>query len=138
MPEIVCPPEESLRAFLLGQLGGSEADALAEHLASCSRCATRLPGLTPADPLLDLVRTPDPLAAHLRMPGVQRLLHRLHGLTGERHSRSTIACEPRTPSSAPPGETTWELAPFLDPPQHPGDIGQIGPFRLLEVIGAGG
>src|SRR2546430_1919717 len=93
-----CPQEEQLRAFLLGQVRGPDADTLADHLTDCPHCAARLSRLTPVDPLLDLVRTPDPLAAHLRLPAVQRLLHTLRRLEGDTSEQATVAAEPHTPA----------------------------------------
>jgi serine/threonine protein kinase len=39
------------------------------------------------------------------------------------------------PTAAGPGA---ELTDFLAPPQGPGEIGRLGPYRVLKVLGAGG
>lgn len=43
----------------------------------------------------------------------------------------------RPPHAAPP-RTDPELCRFLAPPQRPDEIGRLGPYRVLQVLGSGG
>jgi serine/threonine protein kinase len=38
----------------------------------------------------------------------------------------------------PPAESTQEVYDFLAPPQGPGEIGRLGPYRIVKVLGVGG
>src|SRR5690242_10486486 len=40
------------------------------------------------------------------------------------------------PAAADPGQA--ELTAFLAPAQQPGELGRLGPYRVLKVLGAGG
>src|SRR5205823_1073428 len=42
------------------------------------------------------------------------------------------------PASASPAPAAGEPYSFLAPPQGPGEIGRLGPYRVLKVLGAGG
>lgn len=52
--------------------------------------------------------------------------------TQEEPAQQTIADE-RAAGQPPP-----ELTDFLAPPQSPGELGRLGPYRVLSVLGAGG
>ena len=42
-----CPDVQSLQRFLLGQIGGAEAEALEHHLEQCDRCLASSTDSTP-------------------------------------------------------------------------------------------
>jgi predicted Ser/Thr protein kinase len=52
----------------------------------------------------------------------------------------TATFDTATDSKAPPGLkfNSPELVDFLAPPQGEGEIGRLGPYRILKVLGAGG
>jgi len=41
-------------------------------------------------------------------------------------------------ASLPPGGKDWEMCQILGPPQTPDELGRLGPYRVLAVLGAGG
>src|SRR5262245_21088788 len=47
----------------------------------------------------------------------------------------TVVRGPRPDVSAPPAPWNYD---FLAPPEGPGEIGRLGPYRVLRVLGAGG
>ena len=52
-----CPDDDTLRAFALGDLSIQAIEAIGQHLADCSNCRERLPGLeTPGDALVEYLR----------------------------------------------------------------------------------
>ena len=53
---------------------------------------------------------------------------------------SVAAARLRTTRSnaQPPSDTDKELYDFLAPPQAPDELGRLGPYRVLKVLGAGG
>ena len=52
-------------------------------------------------------------------------------------SRSSCLIQTATVAMAPRPEPSSEDSSFLDKPQGPGELGRLGPFRVLEVIGSG-
>lgn len=53
-------------------------------------------------------------------------------------SRQTHAGSPDTVPAGKPEAAAPEDYSFLDPPAGPGELGRIGPFRILQVLGQGG
>lgn len=110
-----CPPRDKLSAFLMGRLPEDVLEVVAEHIDQCRTCQGNLPALdTGNDPLLPSLRH----ASHAPPPhdsDLDRLLAQVKALV-EAPSRDV------------------EL-----PTRATGDgLGQIGPYRLLEVLGGGG
>src|SRR4051812_42784665 len=64
MPDTLCPDQEVLHHFLLGQVAADEADQLAQHVEQCARCVQILQALHPSDPLLEAMQSP-PVATDL-------------------------------------------------------------------------
>jgi tRNA A-37 threonylcarbamoyl transferase component Bud32 len=116
-----CPSAVELQRFLLGQAAPAEADTLEAHLEQCSRCQHSLAELDVPDVLLRTAR------AVANRPSFEShlggsLLERLAGLTATDGGLST----------------NQDLQALLAPPQGPGEIGRLGPYRILDVLGAGG
>jgi serine/threonine protein kinase len=134
-----CPDRELLQRFALGHLQPAEVETLAEHVESCAHCVAALHGLRGNDQLLSAMQglpaeQTEPAIAlmeqfcALRTPsfpattggfGVDR-----RGLLAQLGELST--------------ESTLELYDFLSPPQDPNELGRLGHFRVLKVLGAGG
>lgn len=108
-----CPAAELLQAFQLGNLPEPSLSELARHLEGCARCEALAQQLDAAvDPLLAALRQPGPPAAHTQMlqPG-----------------RATPA-PAAGHTSAPPRPAAAPLA----------EIGRLGHYRILELLGRGG
>jgi len=154
-----CPNAEVLQRFLLGQMSLDEHDQLAGHVEECSQCIQTLHGLQVRDPLLEAMQTPLPertlqgtgldasppggFPAWSPLPGpgfqdqtLEQLLNRLVQL---------VPMEPRT-LAFPPQEARSELAEkdieeaqsLLAPALEPNELGRLGPYRVLQVLGRGG
>ncbi len=105
----VCPDAGLLERFLLGRASTDEARFVNDHLPVCVDC--------------------------------RRALDALRG--GEPTTRG-VGEEPPRPSEEatlpPPAPTVGgaEAFPFLAPPQAGDEMGRLGPYRVLRVLGAGG
>jgi serine/threonine protein kinase len=107
--DLRCPDRQQLREFSAGTASGSEAKRLEEHLGRCDRCRVALRAI--ASP-----------------PTTDR--------SGQRPG-------PADPS--PVGET-WlggtpaegESYPFLLPPAGDDEVGRLGNYRVLRLLGKGG
>jgi serine/threonine protein kinase len=128
-----CPSPEQLRELFAGRLGDDRAEDLERHLTECEACGRAAATLQVPDPLAETMRAGATLADRPDPPQVTDLIRRLKHFPWVANSPS----ESR-PSQAPPGEESSGGYPFLDPPQGPGEIGRLGLYRILRVLGAGG
>jgi serine/threonine protein kinase len=113
-----CPSRERLEQLLLGRIFGADADSLVEHLENCGECQASAQGVQAADTLVDAIRElPD--RSPLEDPVVDQLIERVSGLLND----------------APVEESGLEM---LDPPVQPDELGRLGPYRVLRVLGRGG
>jgi serine/threonine protein kinase len=112
MPTATCPSREQLLAFQLGDLPEPTLQDVAEHLETCSSCETLAQQL---DSEMDQV-----LSAIRRQPGD----------TARPSGTVTNAVGPAAPASG-------DFA-FLLPPVLPDEIGRLGNYRVLRLLGKGG
>jgi tetratricopeptide (TPR) repeat protein len=134
-----CPPLGDLEQFLLGRLAGPAADLLEEHLLSCTACAKRLRSSAHEDRLLEALGAPTADAPPASTDSVQALIQRLRQVPPPGAGPATQA-EASTPAggTAPPHAIAREAAAILAPPRGPGELGWLGRYRVLQVLGAGG
>ena len=137
LQEITCPDlcanSNNSRS---GVLADAEAESLERHLTHCSQCVDKLETLHGRDTLIDAMRaqgtlTPRPTAAE----PVQSLIHRLKGLCGSGLSTTTTSLDQTPRPTALLGRHDFG---FLAPPQEPDEMGRLGAYRVLRVLGIGG
>lgn len=137
-----CPQPELLTRFAQGLLPFDEAEELERHLTGCSHCAERLDaaGMAEED---DLLRCLPVAGSHVGAvetdPVLERLMVSLCELGGALSSETEPASQATT---AVHGgfhhQAAKDLLCHLGPPREAGDLGSLGRFRLLSVVGAGG
>jgi hypothetical protein len=124
-----CPDKHVLAQLVLGRLGADETEALACHLERCGRCAATAQSLAAEDTLVAAARAPAAAAEDGEDSVVAALIARLSGL-------------PAAPDSGWPDEAEAPAGPdlmgMLSPPREAGELGRLGPYRVLRVLGAGG
>ena len=150
-PAAVCPAPASLQALLQGQAPEADAARLEQHLAVCPACLSRLTALAgekePAPP------APGQVAA-ARHPVLARLLAKmgrpaptalpadlLNTVPQPRHAVPNALQNTGPVSmtySEPSLESGDEVSHFLAPPQGPGEMGRLGGYRVLRLLGVGG
>ena len=126
MQSATCPDDATLAQLLAGLLPAERAELYEPHLAHCERCAARAVELAISDELAAALRdtrvgedtAPSPDASL-----VAALIERLGNLT----NHPNVAHLP----------TEDELRSVLRPAECEGDLGRIGDYRVLEVLGAG-
>ncbi len=155
MTKVVCPDQATLKQLLLDQLSGSRAAELEEHLLQCENCIQAAETLTDSDSLAAAIRDSqdmnfdedtDPALAEVIQRACQM---RPHVETLE--TDETLGLDQREQSPAPQFEasTTSGAVPFdpgdfdepidfLHPPQEPDELGRLGGYRVLQVMGVGG
>jgi hypothetical protein len=137
MAEVVaCADAQTLERFSLGLLPAGEADALAEHVLRCARCVARLDGLAPGDALtagLARAAVPDEPPESVR-----RLMERLAAQRPALPGETTVDRSSSGEASATDARAAEPRLDFLAPPQRGDEVGRLGPYRVLGVLGQGG
>jgi serine/threonine protein kinase/WD40 repeat protein len=148
--KIPCPQADDLYRFVLGQMTDAEAEHLERHLSWCNSCVTMVQGLEASDALVEAVQAGVRGPPDIEIGADESLIARLCGLrqsaagspaedTSEEIEISPAAVETPTPGGAGPvGDNTQVTYDFLAPAQGPGEIGRLGPYRVVKVLGAGG
>lgn len=163
MPQIpACPPPDQLRKFALGDIPETDAQTLEQHLETCERCWATLIAESGGDTLVDAVRNAQaqPAADDL----VEAMVARIEGLRqsassvsrsslaesaiGEQRGEATQAFEtppvdgrrdtPTTGAELSSAASAADDIDFLAPPKAPGELGRLGGYRILQVLGSGG
>jgi hypothetical protein len=130
---VSCPDREVLRRLLLGQCDGPQGERLLQHLEQCDDCINLARTLRSDDPLTELARSSLHDKDELEESVVHLIDHlrRLGPPSGVDTSAATIVGKDlRATFAAEYG--------FLTAPHRPGEIGWLGNYRILEVLGSGG
>jgi tetratricopeptide (TPR) repeat protein len=145
-----CPIAEDLERFLLGQLPEEEAAGLEKHLSGCPACVRRLESLHPQDGLIDILSdvarggaSPADEVAGALLTSLYRLRKDTAGRgrdNGLGDDPSVAPTEQRDPAAdeaeAGPGVDETPCGPLT--PREPGEVGRVGPYRVLRILGSGG
>ena len=126
-----CPNQDELRLFLMGRLAELDVESVETHVSECEDCVAVLSHLQAGDPFESAIRE----AAHRAKPAdpdADRLVARIVG-SMESHSQSLST----TASAAASSPTDLDLS-WLSPPEADDELGRVGAFRVLRVIGQGG
>lgn len=137
-----CPDDARLQQLLLGLLPADEAAPLEEHLDACPHCAARAESTSGADELIGAMRAGAGAAKSDERARVVQLAERLVRFREEVRAAevSTLASKAASAHSAsaqtldlPP-----EIAAVLEPPQSADELGRLGSYRILDILGVGG
>jgi serine/threonine protein kinase len=139
-PVASCPDREVLEQLMLGRLADPEGERLAQHLEQCGRCAAVVQTLRADDTLVEAARAPSTATGGPEQEVVRGLVERLRrgGPPTAAAGTPTITRDATPQPGGPPAEGTADLCALLAPPQGPGELGRLGPYRVRQVLGAGG
>jgi formylglycine-generating enzyme required for sulfatase activity len=168
MPRVApCPDLTRYQQLAAGKLAEANEEVLLAHLEHCATCASKLKALGDSDALVDLLRKGNAASEDADSGPIARLIERLSKLRpgdtpGVAHDETVpprepgaaapdagraeaktappVSPVPTTPEDAtssyePPAKETYA---FLAPPQAPDELGRLGPYRVLKVLGSGG
>ncbi|MBI2477438.1 MAG: hypothetical protein HYV60_01920, partial [Planctomycetia bacterium] len=144
-----CPDPLVLQQFALGQMPPNEVEDLAQHVEQCDHCTHALEALKSADTLVEAMAALTTVGDGAEAEAVQTLMKRLAGMrpwdaASESQSPPTTTADAAGPSAAAAapvtgaGEDTTVPYDFLGPAERPGDLGRLGPYRVLKLLGTGG
>jgi TolB-like protein len=132
----LCPDVVELERFSVGNIPDTEAELVERHLATCPDCIQTIDNLHARDTLIDAFKGQATLIDRPRTAEpVQTLIHRLKVL----HPGASAA-DTHTTGGATPPPAIGERASFdfLAPSQELDEMGRLGPYRILRVLGVGG
>jgi len=119
---MTCFAADQLQRLVAGSLSDKEIDEAARHLEECAHCIDSLDELLMHDDLAAAVRTRTAIPEEPEATQVHRLLEVVRALP-------TSLCESNRPC---------DRFDFLSPPEQPDEIGRLGGYRVLRVLGRGG
>ena len=132
--ESKCPPHTKLELFALHQLSADSASSIRHHLEMCDFCSDTLSHLQRPDetfseaPTRYMEHADDPSSPPAHPPTLQI----------DESSLVDGTPPPAVNSDSPNSRILRERLSFLSPPEQPGQLGTLGPYRILNILGMGG
>jgi WD40 repeat protein len=119
-----------------------EAERLERHYAECSQCAAVVQQLHAEDTLVEAMRAQATAAELPEKAVVVGLISRLKSLVpadaGPHEPPSSPPMAAPRPSGTSASDSSVEPYDFLAPAQEPGELGRLGPYRVVRELGRGG
>jgi serine/threonine protein kinase/Leucine-rich repeat (LRR) protein len=130
-----CPPQPALEQLVLRQLPDDQAGALKQHILECAGCLERIRALAPGlDTQSGAPRNETRNDAARPGLAIEEWIKQV----GARRPASDEEAATLSPGQAPRCDINPGLTAFLAPPTERGDLGWLGGYRILEVLGRGG
>ncbi len=122
---VACPSENALKEFLEGKLDEPMLSAFSDHLIACPECQARAKTIPPFDTFLEPLRTNSAF--------IQEIVNR---------TPVSLAAQAKSISgNASVATSETESAIVLElfgPPQSSEELGRLGEYRVLSLLGHGG
>jgi serine/threonine protein kinase/lysophospholipase L1-like esterase len=138
MATVPCPPADQLRQFSLGKLSAAQGEAIGRHVGQCRACLHALEALKIATPL---VPTLPRAGQEVLPPRAKNDLSQAPTLPPEPQSNwETVYTGEDVPKQGleEGAAGSGRAFKFLRPAEAPGEIGRLGSYRILKVLGQGG
>jgi serine/threonine protein kinase len=135
-----CPDRALLEGFVYNRLQPEQSRTVEDHLLHCDTCLSALEAACGLDAVRAALLQPPSQADTQDGSVVNDLIERGRRLheqptTTPPHAAAAVGSD-ATPTTAPPAGGAELLV--LAPPQGPGEIGRLGPYRVLQLLGKGG
>jgi serine/threonine protein kinase len=137
----VCPDRSLLSSHLLGKVQGEAAEAIDRHLAECEACLNVAREVNAEDVFTSVMRSgkPSPVVKDAELAAALERAKRLLARRDGAYSHETLGSQSTTDGDEPPKSADDEEdVSFLAPPELPDEIGRLGGYRVLQVLGVGG
>jgi hypothetical protein len=143
MPENACPDPEQLEQMLLGKLPETEREAIGEHLQQCEPCTVAADTVVAQDDLTAAIRArripsgdEDVLSEAIERG--KKLGQKLETQVPEGTAIAGVQANPSATVTGLKVDAAAEQFDFLAPAEQPDEIGRLGDYRILQVLGIGG
>ncbi len=147
IPLATCPTQEELLQSLAGRLPHDRGQSVAEHLETCAKCQGTVVNAGSQDTLIDALRNAD-TRIEVSFEDQQRIEQIIARIRNRPEwQQSTIDATLVTGSksldvdqlhSAETPTQSNRLHTFLSPPLAASELGCLGKYRVLKVLGMGG
>src|ERR1700730_16094343 len=140
--ESACPEVGEVEQILLGQASSWSEECLAGHIESCSRCGDLGDHLLDREAFVAVLRNSPEGPRQTEAAVVGQLESRVRQLRSAAKSQDTPAASALaaldTPDDGSSPEGTQEWSDLLAPPAAPDEIGRLGPYGIVRLLGSGG
>ncbi|HQX53767.1 MAG TPA: hypothetical protein PLR25_27885 [Planctomycetaceae bacterium] len=140
MPTSICPDRNTLEKLLLGKLPAAEQSSLSEHLENCKVCTDVAGTLALSDDLTDAIKMRKPLQGdeEILSKAIERGKQLGSQLQTVQPDVTAIDHQPTEATFIPGATSDNGTLDFLAPAQQADEIGRLGGYRILKVLGVGG
>ena len=140
MPTSICPDRNTLEKLLLGKLPAAKQTSPSLHLENCRICTDVAGTLSLSDELTDAITMRKPLQGDEEV--LSRAIERGKQLSSQLQTVqpdvTAIGHQPDEATYIPDATSDGSDIDFLAPAQQPDEIGRLGGYRILKVLGVGG
>ena len=138
-PVAACPSRQEWESLIQGQVPFAQVEQLAQHLETCARCMGTVQGLRVDDTLVEVIRKQTRMHGKPPDAVLKAVMERLHVLRGPRREETAGVSGTGGVGAGVGGcSADRESYDFLAPPQGPDELGRLGSYRVIKVLGAGG
>ncbi len=138
-----CPTVPTLQQLALGQMPPGEVEHLAAHCEQCPHCIAILQTLRTQDTLMETMAAQKTLPQRKDDTALDSLIARLSRLNPlPAMSPADQTCDlptgDHTPPPPPGADLSEDVGTLLAPAEGLGEMGRLGGYRVLRLLGAGG
>jgi len=138
IPQSSCPLRSDLERLLLGDMPEMEMEVLESHVSDCPRCLEVFRDLKTEDGLVQDMRARGRTQGIAREEVDKSLFARLCRLGQKGVTPASADLHTPDQDTGPYLENPRELSRLLAPPVEPDELGRIGSYGILRILGSGG
>jgi serine/threonine protein kinase len=127
-----CPEAAELKNLLLGRVNSDRAGIVETHVGECLECQRKVDGLIANLRWLGTLRDSSPPSSSEQKAGLEDMIARVDDMAAQFSSLLW------TDSKAGEAVQLQEEHPRFESSETAGEVGRLGPYRLLRLLGSGG
>jgi serine/threonine protein kinase len=127
-----CPEAAELKDLLLGRVSDDRAGLLETHVGECPDCQSKVDGLIANLPWIGTLRDAPAAPSSDQEAGLEDMIARLDDMAAQ------VSSLLWTDSKAGDAARLQDERPRFESPETAEEVGRLGSYRLLRLLGAGG